>query len=180
MSIVCFSHGQESGPWGTKIHALAGIAREAGHAVESLDYQGMADPRARARKLVAWCRAQPEPAILVGSSMGGYVALAAASEVGAAGLFLLAPALYVPGYETIPLRPPPACRITIVHGWQDDVLPWSGSTRYGELSGATVVLVRDDHRLVADLAGLGRLFRLFLAEVGAAPRHDAGAVLPRE
>mgnify|MGYP003397168733 CR=1 FL=1 len=23
MSLVCFSHGQESGPWGTKIRALA-------------------------------------------------------------------------------------------------------------------------------------------------------------
>jgi len=167
VTTVCFAHGQESGPWGTKIRALAGAARSAGHAVESLDYQGMTDPRARADKLGAWCRAQPRPAILVGSSMGGYVALAAASEVGAAGVFLLAPALYVPGYEAIPVPPPPACRMLIVHGWRDDVLPWSGSTRYGELSGARVVLVPDDHRLVADLDGLCRLFRLFLEELGA-------------
>ncbi|TFG87520.1 MAG: alpha/beta fold hydrolase [Chromatiales bacterium] len=167
MSTVCFSHGQESGPWGTKIRALAEIAREAGHGVESLDYQGITDPQLRARKLCAWCRAQPAPAILVGSSMGGYVALAAASEAGAAGLFLMAPALYVPGYEAIPVPPPPSCRITIVHGWQDDVLPWSGSTRYGERSGARVVLVPDDHRLVADLASLCRVFRLFLDEFGA-------------
>jgi pimeloyl-ACP methyl ester carboxylesterase len=171
---VCFSHGQESGPWGTKIRALADVARGAGYAVESLDYQGMADPQARARKLGAWCRAQAAPAILVGSSMGGYVALAAASEVGAAGLFLMAPALYVPGYEAIPLPPAPACRITIVHGWRDEVLPWSGSTRYGEQCGARVLLVPDDHRLVADLAGLCRVFRLFLEELGAevpGPHH---------
>lgn len=167
VSVVCFSHGQESGPWGTKIRALATIARDRGHAVESLDYQGMADPVARARKLVEWCRAQPAPAILVGSSMGGYVALAAASEAGAAGLFLMAPALYVPGYEAIPVPPPPSCRVTIVHGWRDDVLPWSGSTRYGEQAGARVVLVPDDHRLVQDLPGLGRLFGLFLDELGA-------------
>jgi pimeloyl-ACP methyl ester carboxylesterase len=168
MTTVCFSHGQESGPWGTKILALADVARAAGHAVESLDYRGMADPLARARKLVAWCHAQPSPAILVGSSMGGYVALSAASEVGAAGLFLLAPALYVPGYDAIPLPPPPACRITIIHGWQDEVLPWFGSTRYGELCGARVVLVQDDHRLVADLASLCRTFRLFLDELDEA------------
>lgn len=172
MTTVCFSHGQESGPWGTKIRALADVARGAGHAVESLDYQGMVDPQARARKLSAWCRAQPDPAILVGSSMGGYVALAAASDVGAAGLFLLAPALYVPGYEAIPVPLPPSCRITIVHGWEDAVLPWSGSTRYGELSGARVVLVPDGHRLVADLAGLCRVFRLFLDELGAPPREE--------
>ncbi|MEO8443716.1 MAG: YqiA/YcfP family alpha/beta fold hydrolase [Gammaproteobacteria bacterium] len=171
MSVVCFAHGQESGPWGTKIRALAEVAREVGHAVETLDYQGIADPKARARKLADWCRAQPAPAILVGSSMGGYVALAAASEVGAAGLFLLAPALYVPGYEAIPLPPPPSCPVTIVHGWQDDVLPWSGSARYGELSGARLVLVPDGHRLVADLPGLCRLFHLFLGELGARPRE---------
>lgn len=172
MTTVCFSHGQESGPWGTKILALAEVARAVGHGVESLDYQGMADPQARARKLSAWCRAQPAPAILVGSSMGGYVALSAASEVGAAGLFLLAPALYVPGYDAIQVPPPPACRMTIVHGWHDEVLPWSGSTRYGELCGARVVLVQDDHRLVADLAGLCRLFRLFLDELGLPPGEE--------
>lgn len=169
MNTVCFSHGQESGPWGTKIRALASVARDAGHAVESLDYQGMADPEARVRKLSAWCRAQPDPPILVGSSMGGYVALAAASEVGAAGLFLMAPALYVPGYEAIPMPTPPSCRVTIVHGWNDDVLPWSGSARYGELSGARLVLLADNHRLAADLAGLGRVFRLFLDELRAPP-----------
>jgi fermentation-respiration switch protein FrsA (DUF1100 family) len=132
----------------------------------------MADPQERARKLIAWCRAQPAPAILAGSSMGGYVALAAASEAGAAGLFLMAPALYVPGYESIPVPPPPGCPVTIVHGWRDDVLHWSGSTRYGELSGARVVLVPDGHRLVADLPALGRLFCLFLDELGAAPRKE--------
>jgi alpha/beta superfamily hydrolase len=172
MTTVCFSHGQESGPWGTKIRALAEVARGLGHPVESLDYQGMHDPQARARKLGDWCRAQPAPAILVGSSLGGYVALAAASEVGAAGLFLLAPALNVPGYEAIPVPTPPSCRMLIVHGWYDDLLPWPGSTRYGELSGARVVLVPDGHRLVADLPGLCRLFRLFLLELGAAPREE--------
>lgn len=172
MTTVCFSHGQESGPWGTKIRALADVARGVGHKVESLDYQGMTDPQARARKLSAWCRAQPAPAILVGSSMGGYVALAAARDVGAAGLFLLAPALHVPGHAAIPFPPPPYCPITIVHGWQDDVLPWSGSTRYGELGRARVVLVPDDHRLVADLPALCRVFRLFLDELGAPPREE--------
>ena len=44
---VCFSHGQESGPWGTKIQTLAETARAADWAVESLDYQGMADPLER-------------------------------------------------------------------------------------------------------------------------------------
>lgn len=164
MSTVCFSHGQESGPWGTKIKALAEIARAMGHAVESLDYRGINDPSERARKLVGWCQAQDTLPILVGSSMGGYVALAAASAAGARGLFLLAPALHVPGYEDVP-APPPDCRLMIVHGWQDDVLDWKTSAQYGQESGARVLLLPDGHRLVADLPGLCRIFRLFLQEL---------------
>ena len=49
---VCFSHGKESGPWGTKIEALAEVARTSGWGVESLDYQGMADPDQRVAALV--------------------------------------------------------------------------------------------------------------------------------
>jgi len=44
---VVFSHGKESGPWGSKITALAAVARERGAAVESVDYQGIEDARVR-------------------------------------------------------------------------------------------------------------------------------------
>ena len=33
---VVFSHGKESGPWGSKIAAMAEIAREEGFTVESV------------------------------------------------------------------------------------------------------------------------------------------------
>ena len=36
---VVFSHGQESGPWGSKIAAMSEIARAEGFEVESVDYQ---------------------------------------------------------------------------------------------------------------------------------------------
>ena len=39
--VVVFSHGKESGPWGTKIMALADIARASGWRVESVDYRGL-------------------------------------------------------------------------------------------------------------------------------------------
>jgi len=164
MPTVCFAHGQESGPWGTKIRALAEVARGRGCAVESLDYRGEPDPQLRAATLMDWCRRQPSLPILVGSSMGGYVALAAASAVGAAGAFLLAPALYVPGYESIPVPVPPRCPLTIIHGWQDEVIPWAGSVRYGEQVGARVCLLPGDHRLVSALPEICRLFGLFLDE----------------
>ena len=41
---VCFSHGQESGPWGTKISAMADLARDRGCQVESIDYRGLEWP----------------------------------------------------------------------------------------------------------------------------------------
>jgi len=162
---VCFSHGQESGPWGTKIRALADIARDKGWTVESLDYQGIADARERADKLIAFCREQGEPIVLVGSSMGGYVATAAAARMGARGLFLLAPAFYMPGYGEYMPDPLPDVPTTIVHGWRDDVVPHEGSIHYGRETGASVMLLDGDHRLTASIDVITRLFRGFLADL---------------
>ncbi len=162
---VCFSHGQESGPWGTKICAMADIARSEGWTVESLDYQGIADARERADKLIAFCREQGEPIVLVGSSMGGYVATAAASHVGARGLFLLAPAFYMPGYGEYMPDPLPDVPTTIVHGWRDDVVPHEGSIRYGHETGASVILIDGDHRLTANIDMISRWFLDFLTSL---------------
>ena len=161
---VCFSHGQESGPWGTKISAMADVASAAGWAVESIDYRGMPDPRNRVEKLVSYCEQEDELLLLVGSSMGGFVANAAASKTGARGLFLLAPALYVPGYEEF-MPEHPACRTLIVHGWRDDVVPWQGSVRYGSETGASLMLVDGDHRLTANIDMINRLLLDFLDEL---------------
>ncbi|MBT8445151.1 MAG: alpha/beta fold hydrolase [Gammaproteobacteria bacterium] len=162
---VCFSHGQDSGPWGSKIQRLADTAMAAGWTVESLDYQGMADPLARVDKCVAWCAQQDEPAVLYGSSMGGYVSAAAASRVPARGMFLLAPALFMPGYEEYMPDPLPNCPTMIVHGWRDDVVPYAGSVRYGEETGASVVLIDSDHRLTDAIDLIDRLFADFLARL---------------
>ena len=94
MDKVCFSHGQDSGPWGTKISAMAETAKVSSWSVESLDYRGVQNPLDRVEMLVDYCRSQTKPPALVGSSMGGFVAAVAASRVGARGLFLLAPAFH--------------------------------------------------------------------------------------
>ena len=52
MTKVIFSHGQESGPWGTKIRAMAETVRSMGFDADSVDYQGIADPTERVEKLV--------------------------------------------------------------------------------------------------------------------------------
>lgn len=148
--IVIFSHGQESGPWGTKISAMADAARARGCAVDSVDYQGIADPTARVDKLIRHCSSLSAPLILVGSSMGGHVATAAAESVNAIGLFVLAPAYYMPGHESL-TPPAPKIPICIVHGWNDDIVPVDNSIRFARQCKASLYIIDGDHRLTANI-----------------------------
>ena len=84
--LIHFVHGKESGPWGTKIRHLADIAREMGYDVESLDYSSTFDPETRVEMLVNSCNTRPAQ-YLVGSSMGGWVAMTASAFVPVRGLF---------------------------------------------------------------------------------------------
>jgi hypothetical protein len=43
---VIFSHGKESGPWGSKITKLANIAKTLCFEVDSIDYSNIASPDA--------------------------------------------------------------------------------------------------------------------------------------
>ena len=166
MTTVIFSHGQESGPWGTKIRAMAELVRGMGCEADSIDYQGIADPGDRVEKCVRECRAIGDALVLVGSSMGGHVAAAAAERVGAVGLFLLAPAFYMEGYEA--LTPvPPSIPICIVHGWHDDIVPVDNSIRYARECGATLHIVNGDHRLTANIAAINEYLRQFLESLSA-------------
>ena len=150
MTTVIFSHGQESGPWGTKIRAMAALVKELGCRAESIDYQGMADPTERVDKLISEGRHIDDALILIGSSMGGHVATAAANVLDAAGLFVLAPAYYMPGYEEL-TPDPPRMPTSIVHGWHDDVVPVENSIRFAGQCAATLHIVNGDHRLTENI-----------------------------
>jgi pimeloyl-ACP methyl ester carboxylesterase len=161
---VCFSHGKESGPWGTKIAAMADLARDRGLEVESLDYRGMGAAE-RVDMLVAHCAALERPLVLVGSSMGGHVAAAASVRLpNVLGLFLLAPAFFMPGYEAHTPEPR-AGRIAIVHGWRDDVVPAANSIRFAAQHRASLHLVDGDHRLADHIFEINRFFDWFLDDL---------------
>jgi pimeloyl-ACP methyl ester carboxylesterase len=162
---VVFSHGRESGPWGSKITAMAAVVRDLGVAVESVDYRGLDDPADRVRKLVALAREFKEPAVLVGSSMGGHVAAAAASAVKPRGLFLLAPAFYMAGYEEYTPQEV-ACPTAIVHGWHDAIVPVENSIRWAREHQAALHVLNSDHRLEDQIEAICRLLREFLAALG--------------
>ncbi len=161
MPAVYFSHGQESGPWGSKIKSMAATVQSLGCRAASVDYQGMADPTDRVDKLIAECSGVEEPLVLVGSSMGGHVATAAAAPVGAAGLFVLAPAYYMPGYESL-TPAAPDMPIAIVHGWNDDVVPVENSIRFAKECGASLHILDADHRLTANIDDINYLLTRFI------------------
>ncbi len=158
---VVFSHGKESGPWGTKILALAAIARELDLGVESVDYRGIDDPRARVAKLLEVGGAFEGPLVLVGSSLGGHVSAAAAAPLGARGLFLMAPAFYMPGYEEHTPREV-GCPAALVHGWSDTIVPVANSIRWASEQRAELHILDSDHRLQDRITAIGAIFRGFL------------------
>jgi pimeloyl-ACP methyl ester carboxylesterase len=161
---VVFSHGKESGPWGIKITRLAKVAEELGFAVLSIDYRGVDDPVERVRMLLAQCPQDGGTTVLVGSSMGGAVSLAAAATIRPAGLFLMAPAIGIPGYPDLPplSQLPPT---VIVHGWDDDIVPRGPVIDYARQHRLELALVADGHNLENSLDFLADRFRFFLGRV---------------
>jgi pimeloyl-ACP methyl ester carboxylesterase len=161
VNTVVFSHGKESGPWGTKITAMAQVVRELDLGVQSVDYRGMDDPSARVQKLITVSRELAGPIVLVGSSMGGHVAAAAASKIGAAAVFLLAPAFYMAGFEKFTPQDL-AVPTAIVHGWHDDIVPVDNSIRWAREHNAALHVLDSDHRLEDQIDVICRLLRDFL------------------
>ncbi len=159
---VIFSHGKESGPWGSKIRQLSQVAKDKGFSVDSIDYQKITDPDLRVEHLISVGK-EEDRLILVGSSMGGYVSLAASEALQAEGVFLLAPALYMPGYQ-LKEYPILSKKVEIVHGWNDAVIPFENSVRYGAQSHCKVHLIEGDHRLNSSLETVSLLFSVFLDE----------------
>ena len=173
---VIFAHGKESGPWGFKIRHLAEIARARGCGVESIDYTDLADPDDRVTRLVDHARAETGRYARVGSSMGGYVSLVASAEIDPAAIFLMAPALYMPGFGARQDNYPVRCgRIEIVHGWSDDVIPVENSLRYARESGCAIHVIPGDHPLNTSIDAVAALFAAWLDAATAAAGPGARA-----
>lgn len=158
---VIFSHGRESGPWGTKIRALAKVAEKFGCRVISRDDSDTRDPELRVSRLIAEAGSISGPLVLAGSSMGGYVATVASQALRPEGLFLMAPAFGLSGY-TNP-SPSPVCRqLTVVHGWNDDIVPTDSVLEFARRHQAMLHMVPARHALLEQLEWLSQVFELFL------------------
>jgi pimeloyl-ACP methyl ester carboxylesterase len=160
---VVFSHGADGTPFGTKIRALYEIAESEGYEVAAVDYRGVNDPNDRVQLLHDFCRDFSGHLVLAGASLGGYVSLAAATALHARGVFLMAPALYMPGIPPLK-RGLPDCPIALVHGWRDTVIPYEQSMRFAKENKLSLHLVESDHRLHSAIPFLRYLFQYFLIE----------------
>jgi pimeloyl-ACP methyl ester carboxylesterase len=160
---VVFSHGSEGSPFGTKIRALYEIAEAEGYEVAAVDYRGIDSAHDRVQMLQEFCRGYGDHLVLVGASLGGYVSLAAAPTLHARGVFLMAPAIYMPGIPPLP-HGVPDCPITVVHGWRDDVIPYEQSVRFANENRLPLHLLESDHRLQSAIPCLRSLFQYFLID----------------
>jgi predicted esterase len=166
--LVVFAHGKESGPWGTKIVHLAGIAEQLGYAVLSVDYRDLMDPDERVRRLLTTELPPHDTLILAGSSMGGYVSAVASVTLRPAGLFLMAPAVYMPIGEV--QSPSSGAKHTcVVFGWHDEVIPVANGIRYAQETQAALHVFDSGHRLDDVLDKVGGVFEAFLREITQQP-----------
>lgn len=161
--LVYFAHGKESGPWGTKIQAMAQVAKDLGFAVVSPDYTFTFDPDVR----VDFLRQQKPQAVkklvLVGSSMGGYVSAHASEVLKPDLLFLLAPALYLSGYEKEPKAV--AEKMVVVHGKGDDIVPVSSAYRFAQQFDTELHILNSGHTLTDQIPFIEYLFAQALRDI---------------
>jgi hypothetical protein len=161
---VYFAHGKESGPWGTKIKALVVIAESKGFNVINPDYSSEPDPDVRVKQLLNLIFIPSDITVLVGSSMGGYVSTVASQVINPTGLFLMAPAFYLPEYKE-QLPTPNAKKTVIVHGLKDEVVPVENSIRFAREHHTELHILEGDHQLTDQLPKIEVLFSWFLDEI---------------
>jgi pimeloyl-ACP methyl ester carboxylesterase len=159
--LALFNHGKDSEPWGRKTVKLAKVAKQHGYQIESIDYRHTTDPQKRVETLLATDLSGYDEVVLIGSSMGGYVATVAAPIIQPKGLFLMAPAFYLPNYPQTEFNPP-ADHTFIVQGWQDVIVPPENAWRFSQLHQCRLKLLAADHNLLTVLDEVCEDFVWFL------------------
>ena len=162
-TLVIYNHGKDSIPWGEKALALAEVAKQRGLEFISPDYQASNDPDVRVKQLLAMDLSAYQGIILVGSSMGAYVATVTSEIIKPKGMFLIAPAFYLPGYQCSQFNPY-AEHIEVFHGWEDEVVPPENAWRFCQQYKANLHLYNADHRLLSILPIMVDAFDRFLAD----------------
>lgn len=167
------SHGFESGPDATKVTALAAVAQRCGWSHERPDYTdldarreagALGDVPARLQRLLELARAAAAdgPVLLAGSSLGAWISARASLQVPVAGLFLLAPPVRMAPAPDLEAAQVPT---SIVHGWDDELIPAAEVVAWAQPRRARLLLVGDTHRLAGHVAASAEAFAALLADL---------------
>ena len=167
------SHGFESGPDATKVTALAEVAERLGFTHERPDYtdldarrevSSVGDVPARLQRLVqiATAAAARGPVVLAGSSLGAYVSAIASLQVPVQGLFLMVPPTRMGPMPLLDAAPVP---ISVVHAWQDELIPAAEVIDWAQARAARLLLVADGHRLERHVAASAQAFEALLQDL---------------
>ncbi len=167
------SHGFESGPDATKVTALAEVAERFGWTHERPDYTDLdarhevsplGDVVARLERLrgLAQAAAARGPLVLAGSSLGAYISARIAFEVPVRALFLMAPPLSM---GPLPTLDAPRIPLSVIHGWDDELIPAMDVATWAQARRARLLLVDDGHRLSSHVQASADAFAAMLAAV---------------
>ncbi len=167
------SHGFESGPEATKVTALAEVAERMGFTHERPDYtdldarrevSSVGDVPARLQRLIglAAAAAARGPVVLAGSSLGAYVSAIASLQVPVKGLFLMVPPTRMGPMPALDAAPVP---ISVVHAWQDELIPAADVIAWAQARSARLLLVQDGHRLERHVEASAQAFEALLKGV---------------
>jgi predicted alpha/beta-hydrolase family hydrolase len=166
---VIVSHGLDSSPEATKALACAARARALGWTEERPDYRPFDADQRRSRRgdvegRIAHLRAIAQkvagPLVLAGSSMGAFVSARVALDVPVAGLFLMAPPVWLEDFDfalQVPIVP-----TWIVHGWNDEIITALSVAGWAQVRNLRTTFVPDTHRLEGHVDFCGQEFGRFL------------------
>ncbi len=168
---VILSHGFESGPDATKVTALAEVADAAGWSHERPDFTDLdamteagqlGDVGARLVRLrtLAEAAAKKGPLVLVGSSLGAYTSAQVSLLVPVHALFLMAPPTVL---GPLPILDAAQVPVSIIHGWDDELIPAKQVADWAQARRARLLLVDDDHRLSHHVDAAAQAFAQLLA-----------------
>ena len=164
------SHGFESGPDATKVTALAKAAERLGWTHERPDYTGfdarhesgdLGDVEARQAHLLALAEnaVARGPLVLAGSSLGAYISARVSLQVPVRGLFLMAPPTTMGPLPDLDAAPVP---VSIIHGWDDELIPAQLVSDWAQARRARLLLVDDSHRLSTHVEASAEAFTSLL------------------
>jgi predicted alpha/beta-hydrolase family hydrolase len=163
------SHGLDASPDASKAVALAEAARHLGWTEERPDYRpfdadrrrsNLGEVEARISHLCGLASRCKGPLVLAGSSMGAFVSARVSLEVPVAGLFLMAPPVWLEGFDmALHVARVPTW---IVHGWSDELITASSVAAWAQVRNLRTTFVPDTHKLHGHVDFVGQEFGRFL------------------